>query len=75
MLSDSMYHAAEDVPAEAAHGHSKRKALKKFLHKLRHGAEPDTIPGAPSHQGEHSHNCCIPMHTYFGKRVICTKFA
>ncbi|KAA6429950.1 MAG: hypothetical protein FRX49_00382 [Trebouxia sp. A1-2] len=41
----------EDVPAEAAHGHSKRKALKKFLHKLRHGAEPDTIPGAPSHQG------------------------
>ncbi|DBB16724.1 TPA: hypothetical protein ACH3X3_014968 [Trebouxia sp. C0006] len=41
----------EDLPAEAAHGHSKRKALKNFLHKLRHGAESDSIPSPPSRQG------------------------
>jgi len=52
-LSDTTCHAAEDLPAEATHGHSKRKALKNFLHKLRHGAEADTIPSAPSRQGEH----------------------
>ncbi len=79
-LSDSVCHAAEDVPAEAAHGHSKRKALKNFLHKLRHGAESDTIPSAPSRQGEHTHRHTTAASHYctnkaFKKRIFCTKDA
>ncbi len=62
MLSDGVGHAAEDVPAKATHGHSKRKALKNFLHKLRHGAESDTIPSAPSRQGEHTHTTAASHH-------------
>ena len=74
-LSDSVGHAAEDLPAEAAHGHSKRKALKNFLHKLRHGAESDSIPSPPSRQGEHALHCCIPqLHTQsIGKANILCK--